>query len=59
MNGMRARGGYELDYAWKDGRVTSFTVRAMQAGEVVVECAGTQIRHTFDRDNLLWTCTVD
>jgi alpha-L-fucosidase 2 len=28
VSGLRARGGYEVDMAWRDGRVTSATVRA-------------------------------
>ena len=27
VTGLRARGGFELDFAWKQGRVTDFSVR--------------------------------
>ena len=30
VQGIRIRGGYELDFAWKDGRVTRFTVRDLR-----------------------------
>lgn len=38
VNGLRARGGYEVDLAWKDGQLTGATVRAVaaQAGPVKV-----------------------
>jgi len=28
MKGMRARGGFELDFAWKDGRLTALTIHS-------------------------------
>lgn len=30
VKGLRARGGYELDFAWKDGRITALTVHDLR-----------------------------
>lgn len=30
VKGLRARGGYELDFAWKNGSITSFTVHDLR-----------------------------
>jgi alpha-L-fucosidase 2 len=41
VTGLRARGGFELDVAWKDGRVTSYSIRSVEPREVLVCVNGT------------------
>ncbi|MEO6446460.1 MAG: glycoside hydrolase family 95 protein [Gemmatimonadaceae bacterium] len=36
VEGLRARGGLEVDLAWADGRLTTATIRALRDGAVVV-----------------------
>ena len=43
FRGLRARGGFTVDAAWKDGRVVSLTVRADKPGTVKVRVPGQEI----------------
>jgi len=36
VTGFRARGGYQVDFEWKSGKVTDFSIRARQPGQVTV-----------------------
>ncbi len=36
VTGLRARGGHQVDMEWKDGKISSYTIRSKQAGEVQV-----------------------
>ncbi len=40
VTGLRARGGYQVDFEWKDGQVTDFSIRAKQPGKVTVRVNG-------------------
>lgn len=40
VSGMRARGGYVVDFEWANGEVTSYTIRASQPREVTVYVNG-------------------
>jgi alpha-L-fucosidase 2 len=42
FTGLRARGGFEIDAKWKDGKITSFTVRAVANNEDVIIIANGQ-----------------
>lgn len=44
VEGLRARGGFEVDIAWRDGRLTRATIRCLSAGPCVVEYRGTLAR---------------
>jgi len=38
--GLRARGGYRVDFEWQDGKVTVFSIRSKQPGQVTVRVNG-------------------
>ena len=40
VTGLRARGGHQVDFEWKNGKVTDFSIRAKQPGEVTVRVNG-------------------
>jgi hypothetical protein len=40
VRGLRARGGFEVDIAWSDGRLTQAVIRSMGATTATVRCAG-------------------
>jgi len=40
VTGFRARGGYQVDFEWKGGKVTDFSIRAKQPGKVTVRVNG-------------------
>jgi len=41
VTGLRARGGFEVDLAWRDGKLTEATIRAVNAGSVRLRCGQT------------------
>ena len=36
VSGLCARGGYELDFSWKSGKVTAYTIKAKSAGRATL-----------------------
>ena len=58
MSGLRARGGYEVDIAWADGRPTRAEVRANRDARCVVRAAGT-VRVTSGGKNVRVTPLAD
>ena len=46
VRGLRARGGYEVDFSWRDGNIVGFALRATQEGIVTLSFNGrTQSQH--------------
>ncbi len=41
VSGLRARGGFEVDLAWADGKVTEYRIRSAQPRPVRVRVNGT------------------
>ena len=42
VSGLCARGGYELDFSWKNGKVTAYTIKAKTAGRATLLVNGEQ-----------------
>ena len=42
VKGIRARGGFELDFAWEQGKVTRAVVRSVQGGTARIVVNGKQ-----------------
>ena len=42
VNGLCARGGFEVDMQWQDGKVTTATIRSRTGGKTTIKYNGTQ-----------------
>ncbi|MBN8460791.1 MAG: glycoside hydrolase family 95 protein [Verrucomicrobia bacterium] len=52
VKGLRARGGFTVDFAWKDGQATSLRVTSAQPREVRVRVNGTLKTVTSERSDI-------
>ena len=51
VKGLRARGGYEVDMTWENGRITLVTLRNTHPGSVTVRGNGTHKNIRFKKGN--------
>lgn len=52
VTGLRARGGYEVDLAWKDGRLTQATIRSVGGTGTRLRYGAQEIEVTFPDQNM-------
>ena len=52
VRGLRARGGFTVDMAWKDGKVTSYRITSGSGQEVKVRINGKVKTITSEKDSL-------
>lgn len=50
VKGLKARGGYTVDFVWKDQKVIWSRVQALKAGKVVLTCQGQEQKLEFSSD---------
>jgi len=49
VKGLRARGGFEVDIAWQDGKITTYRIRSQEPREVTVRINGTTKKLVSDK----------
>lgn len=52
VKGLKARGGFTVDFSWKDSQVTQFTVHAPGASELIVKVNGVDQKLSFTENEL-------
>lgn len=50
VRGLRARGGYTVDFKWKAGKVTEVKLTALKPGEVIIKYNQETHRVSFDKE---------
>lgn len=55
VKGLKARGGYEVEFSWKDHKIVSLKISAQQPGSICVNYNGKQQAVTFTAEQLEWS----
>ncbi|WP_199619585.1 glycoside hydrolase family 95 protein [Paenibacillus alkalitolerans] len=59
VRGLRARGGFEVDIEWKEGRLASSTITANKEGNCTVTYRGKSVNLVFDEHKSNYTLDLD
>jgi alpha-L-fucosidase 2 len=52
VSGLRARGGFEVSFSWKDGKITSAAVRSLAGNPVRLRANGNVVDLETDKDQV-------
>jgi alpha-L-fucosidase 2 len=53
VEGLRARGGFEVGIAWRDGRLTECTIKSLLGNPVAVQYGDRRVRMNTTKDQVI------